>query len=76
MKGDFLVVDRAKMAGVNSWKGLLQQPTIRNNNFDEDFHETAANQEEQTAIFPNRYSNYNYSVNNPGFPFATSAWQY
>ena len=54
MKGDFLAVDRLKMAGFNGSRGMLQQKSSRNNNVDENSHETATDEEDQAIIFPDR----------------------
>ena len=54
MKGDFLAVDRVKMAGFNGPRGMSQQKTSRNNNVDENSHETATGEEDQAIIFPDR----------------------
>ena len=54
MKGDFLAVDRVKMAGFNGSRGMLQQQTGRNNKVDENSHETATDEEDQAIIFPDR----------------------
>ena len=54
MKGDFLAVDRVKMAGFYGPRGMSQQKTSRNNNVDENSHETATGEEDQAIIFPDR----------------------